>query len=271
MYINFNNSTPMRNYQRFKLATQKSKQVTDQCFERNIKTLMHTETFIIHTAVQISTIGTVLLFSIPNYSVASLIIWGLIYTFLLIQFFSSWFLAWRADPGRIDIIPINEVPKAESTPTYCAKCNSYRPAGAKHCSMCNRCTADFDHHCPWVLNCVGRGNYFYFCKYIFYGFATEVFSNVCGLISLLKKEFGANLNLNWAQMKTAYFVTLGFNLFGTAFLAVMLVAHLGMILRGIGTNQKLNMKRVGQQLPKMRINNIKIRLGKSWLKRLLWM
>mmetsp|Transcript_96108 Transcript_96108/g.132218 ORF Transcript_96108/g.132218 Transcript_96108/m.132218 type:complete len:98 (-) Transcript_96108:707-1000(-) len=77
---------------------------------------------------------------------------------------------WQKDPGyikkdkKIDFLDVLETFEATS---LCPDCEVIRTPRCRHCNICNRCVDRFDHHCPWVNNCIGKGNY-----YLFYTFVT---------------------------------------------------------------------------------------------------
>ncbi|CDW75585.1 probable s-acyltransferase at1g69420-like [Stylonychia lemnae] len=45
---------------------------------------------------------------------------------------------------------------------FCYLCKAHCVEASKHCSQCDRCVFNFDHHCQWLNNCVGQSNYRYF-------------------------------------------------------------------------------------------------------------
>ena len=66
------------------------------------------------------------------------------------------------DPGYLKTpkgIDFMDMMKIFDPVLLCADCEVVRTDRSRHCSICNKCVERFDHHCPWINNCVGLDNH----------------------------------------------------------------------------------------------------------------
>lgn len=108
---------------------------------------------------------------------------GFFVSFLACSF--SFYKAIVTDPGFIPLAENDEEVKTVidaltdegrlNGTNYCIFCLVRKPLRSKHCRLCKRCVGRFDHHCPWVWNCVGFRNHRWFMLFILFLISGVVF------------------------------------------------------------------------------------------------
>lgn len=129
---------------------------------------------------------SVLLWGYPMYVIRCIpITWNILrgshYCFIYwnIVMWVCWITANRKNPGYIPVNTESYRTAIKQIPYYdkwkkryavfnrlCHTCRCLRPLRAKHCRICNRCISYFDHHCPFIYNCVGLKNRTWFFLFV---------------------------------------------------------------------------------------------------------
>ncbi|UJR35512.1 hypothetical protein I4U23_028266 [Adineta vaga] len=97
---------------------------------------------------------------------------------LLVNTVRHYYLAISKSPGFVSDLKKDLSSVDESKYTKCLKCNITRPPRAHHCKICDKCVLRFDHHCPWINNCVGYRNHVHFFLFCIYMAMIAAFSTI---------------------------------------------------------------------------------------------
>ena len=62
---------------------------------------------------------------------------------------------------------------------YCPFCDLKKFIRTSHCRICNKCILMRDHHCPFVVGCIGFKNIQYFFNFVFWVIIGNIYYVVC--------------------------------------------------------------------------------------------
>ena len=179
-------------------------------------------------------------------SLAKKIIYLFFYTIFLIIVIIFCLICAFTDPGVIPInsLTANELKNANCCSNnrvfyinglrhrvrFCYTCQIIRPLGVSHCKTCNICVEKFDHHCPWVGNCIGKNNYKYFFIFL-------ILLNTFFIITLISSLCFIIFHKKYISI---YIVIL--SVLTMLFITTLLIYHIKFTCRNMTTYSNLKMK-----------------------------
>lgn len=91
---------------------------------------------------------------------------NIFYALSFIFFVLSWLIKPRTLKSSQASIPVSTLLSRIDPKHICPYCEVITKPTSKHCYVCNECVEDFDHHCNWVSNCIGKRNHFIFLMFL---------------------------------------------------------------------------------------------------------
>lgn len=119
---------------------------------------------------------------------------------------------------------------------WCETCQVIRPPRAHHCRDCDNCVLRFDHHCPFVGNCIGLRNYGYFVIFLgslaFFGITFVI--NVVNYCVIHQHHWLDNIGVRIVMGIVAFFIGIVL-----LFVVGLAIFHFCLVCRGRTTREVL--------------------------------
>ena len=75
---------------------------------------------------------------------------------------------------------------------YCPFCDLKKFIRTSHCRICNKCILMRDHHCPFVVGCIGFKNIQYFFNFVFWA----IIGNIYYVVSFIRFMFFSKVKIS---------------------------------------------------------------------------
>ncbi|XP_064071111.1 probable palmitoyltransferase ZDHHC24 [Vanessa tameamea] len=166
--------------------------------------------------------------------------------------------------------------------SYCAQCETNRPAAAWHCATCNTCVLRRDHHCFFLSRCIGLQNQRYYILYVGYLFIALGYSTYYNYYYILTKFEDDDLYLSVFRvlnpllryvtpeplaMKELYVLFLFLNSGLVIWSGVLFWFHMRNVFRGVTAREYKHSR--GVAWVEMKKNFVSV-FGTRWYWAILW-
>eukprot|EP00916_Digyalum_oweni_P020437 GHVL01034025.1.p1 GENE.GHVL01034025.1~~GHVL01034025.1.p1 ORF type:complete len:411 (+),score=54.63 GHVL01034025.1:24-1256(+) len=102
---------------------------------------------------------------------------------------------------------------------FCTTCCVWRPVRCSHCSSCDNCVLEFDHHCAVLGCCVGSRNHKYFVLLCIWMFLASMYHGIVCLVHIIEQGRESSVSESHHSVITAWMLVTGVPLFLVIFVS----------------------------------------------------